>query len=69
MAERIRDSISATPFQSEKHTVKMTACVGVAGITHQQTEQKMSELLNTSFEALRSAKSAGANHIEIYSFA
>jgi two-component system cell cycle response regulator len=71
MAERIRDAISATPITNDKITAQVTACVGVAGIAHQPPiqGQRMSELLNTSFEALRSAKSAGPNHIEVYSFA
>jgi diguanylate cyclase (GGDEF)-like protein len=69
MAERIRDAISSSPYQGERHAASITACIGIAGITQQHGEQKMSELLNTSFEALRSAKSIGPNHIEIYSFA
>jgi two-component system, cell cycle response regulator len=69
MAERIRDAISSKPFQGEKHSATISACIGVAGIIQHHGDQKMSELLNTSFEALRSAKAAGANHIEIYSFA
>ncbi len=71
MAERIRDAISSSPITNDKQSVQITACVGVAGVSHQQSAQgqRMSELLNTSFEALRSAKSAGPNHIEVYSFA
>ncbi len=69
MAERIRDAISSAPINDGRITAQVTACVGVAGISHTQAAQRMSELMNTSFEALRSAKSAGPNHIEVYSFA
>lgn len=69
MAERVRDSIASHPFRSEKHNIKLTASVGVAGILPEQQEQRMSDLFHSTSEALRSAKANGANRIEVYSFA
>ncbi len=69
VAERIRDSIQSTPFKSEKQSLKVTASVGVAGVTPDQAEVRMAELFHHASEALKSAKANGANRIEIYSFA
>lgn len=68
MAERVRDSIQAEPFRNDKQFIKLTATIGVAGLTHDQTNQRMSDLLHFSTEALRSAKANGNNRIEVYSF-
>lgn len=68
MAERLRDSIQSAPFKNEKQSIKLTATLGVAGITADQTNQKMSDLLHIATEALRSAKANGTNRIEVYSF-
>jgi diguanylate cyclase (GGDEF)-like protein len=68
MAERVRDSIQSSPFKNDKQTIKLTATIGVAGLTHDQANQRMSDLLHFATEALRSAKANGNNRIEVYSF-
>lgn len=68
MAERVRDSIQSTPFKNEKQSIKLTATLGVAGLSPDQTNQRMSDLLHIATEALRSAKANGTNRIEVYSF-
>lgn len=68
LAERLRDSIQSAPFKNDKQSIKLTATLGVAGLTPDQTQQKMSDLLHITTEALRSAKANGANRIEVYSF-
>jgi diguanylate cyclase (GGDEF)-like protein len=69
MAERIRGAIESVPYKDAKHSVKLTASIGVAGINVDQPDQQLSDLFHASSEALRSAKAAGPNKIEIYSFA
>ncbi len=68
MAERIRDAIQSTPFKNEKRAIKLTATIGVAGLTPDQTHQRMSDLIHIASEALKSAKANGVNLIEVYSF-
>ena len=68
MAERIRDSIQSAPFKNEKQSVNITATLGVAGLTPDQTNQRMTDLLHLTTEALKSAKANGTNRIEVYSF-
>lgn len=68
VAERVRDCIQSEPFKNDKQSIKLTATVGVAGLTHDQMNQKMSDLLHIATEALRSAKANGSNRIEVYSF-
>lgn len=69
VAERVRDAIQAEPYKNEKYQAALTGCIGVAGLGAEQPEAKMSDLIHSSSEALRSAKVAGANKIEVYSFA
>ena len=69
VAERVRDAVQAEPYKSDKQAAPLTACVGVAGIGPEQPDSKMSDLIHSASEALRSAKVAGANKIEVYSFA
>ncbi|MBY0471043.1 diguanylate cyclase [bacterium] len=69
VAERIRDSIQSSEFRVEKHFAKITSCIGVAGLSRDRSDGKMADLLRNAGEALRSAKAAGTNRIEIYSFA
>jgi diguanylate cyclase (GGDEF)-like protein len=74
MGERIRDAIQSEPYKGGKFVVKMTACIGIAGIlgtteSGGDSDQHMSDLFHITSEALRSAKAAGPNIIEIYSFA
>jgi two-component system cell cycle response regulator len=68
IAERIRDSIQSSAFKNEKQSVNITATLGVAGFTPDQTNQRMTDLLHLTTEALKSAKANGANRIEVYSF-
>jgi len=68
IAERVRDAVQSTPFKNDKQMIRLTATVGVAGITYNQTEQRMTDLLHIATEALRSAKANGANRVEVYSF-
>jgi two-component system cell cycle response regulator len=68
IAERIRDAIQSEPYKGEKTTVSLTATLGVAGLTSEQTNQRMADLLHLTTEALKSAKANGANRIEVYSF-
>jgi len=68
VAERVRDSIQSAPFKNEKQAIKLTATLGVAGLTHDQMNQRMSDLLHIATEALKSAKANGSNRIEVYSF-
>jgi two-component system cell cycle response regulator len=63
MAERIRDAIQSKPFGKQT----LTAGIGVA--TLGDPEQTLTDLFHFTSEALRSAKNAGPNRIEIYSFA
>ncbi len=69
VAERVRDAIQSQPVRNDKVTAPITACIGVAGIAPGEAESKMSDLLHSASEALRSAKASGANKIEVYSFA
>ena len=69
VAERVRDAISSQVYRTDKLTAKLTASMGVAGIRAEQQDAKMSDLMHSSSEALRSAKAAGPNKIEVYSFA
>jgi two-component system cell cycle response regulator len=73
MAERIRDGIQSQAFRDPKHTAELTTCIGVAGLNFAESEgdnqQHISDLFHFASEALRSAKAAGPNRIEIYSFA
>jgi diguanylate cyclase (GGDEF)-like protein len=68
IAEKIRDSIQSEQFKNDKQTVRITATLGVAGLTPDQTNQKMTDLLHLTTEALKSAQANGANLIEVYSF-
>jgi diguanylate cyclase (GGDEF)-like protein len=68
VAEKIRDSVQCDQFKNEKQTVRITATLGVAGLTPDQTNQKMTDLLHLTTEALKSAKANGTNLIEVYSF-
>jgi diguanylate cyclase (GGDEF)-like protein len=69
VAERVRDALQAQPYKNDKISTKLTTCIGVAGISADQQDAKMSDLIHSASEALRSAKSSGPNRIEIYSFA
>jgi two-component system cell cycle response regulator len=68
VAERVRDSIQSEPFKNDKQAIKLTATLGVAGLTHDQMNQRMSDLLHIATEALKSAKANGSNRVEVYSF-
>jgi diguanylate cyclase (GGDEF)-like protein len=68
IAERVRDIIQSTPFKNDKQMIRLTATVGVAGLTSEHAEERMTDLLRIATEALRSAKANGANRVEVYSF-
>lgn len=68
IAERVRDSIQSMPFKNDKQSIKLSATIGVAGLTPDQTNQRMNDLLHFTTEALRSAKANGNDRIEVYSF-
>ncbi|MGK5084820.1 diguanylate cyclase [Bdellovibrionota bacterium FG-1] len=67
VAERVRDALQAQPYKNDKTSTPLTTCIGVAGITADQQEAKMSDLTHSASEALRSAKAAGPDKIEVYS--
>jgi diguanylate cyclase (GGDEF)-like protein len=69
VSERARDAIQSQPFKTDKVSATLSACIGVAGISADQQDARMSDLIHSASEALRSAKAAGPNRIEIYSFA
>jgi two-component system cell cycle response regulator len=69
VAERVRDMIKSEPFRGDKLSAQLTGCIGVAGIGAEQPDAKMSDLIHSASEALRSAKVAGPDQIEVYSFA
>jgi two-component system cell cycle response regulator len=69
VAERVRDALQAEAYKNDKLSVQLTASIGVAGITAEQQDSKMSDLIHSASEALRSAKATGTNKIEVYSFA
>jgi two-component system, cell cycle response regulator len=68
IAERVRDIIQSAPFKNDKQMIRLTATVGVAGITAEHAEERMTDLLRIATEALRSAKANGSNRVEVYSF-
>jgi two-component system chemotaxis response regulator CheY len=71
MAERIHDAIQSTAFRDgrdAKESSMITASIGVGSVNWDQADQQMSDLFHVAAEALRSAKSNGANQIEIHSF-
>jgi diguanylate cyclase (GGDEF)-like protein len=69
VAERARDVLQSEPLRGDKLSTSVTACIGVAGIGTEQPDAKMSDLIHSASEALRSAKATGPNQIEVYSFA
>lgn len=69
VAERVRQAFQADAFRSDKTSCGLTACLGVGGfIPGPDRSHSMNNLLHITSEALRSAKAAGADQIEIYSF-
>ncbi len=69
VGERIRDAVQNAEFAADRHNIKITASIGIAGFDRDNSEGGMIDLFKNAHEALRSAKLAGANRIEIYSFA
>ena len=68
VAETIRAAVQVASFKNERRAVKLTVTVGVAGLTYEQNNQRMGDLLHIAAEALKSAKANGPNRIEVYSF-
>jgi diguanylate cyclase (GGDEF)-like protein len=69
VAERIRDAVEKSEIKADKSTAKVTVSVGIASLNHENPEGGMAELFRNATEALHSAKAAGNNKVEIYSFA
>ena len=69
VAERIRDAVQGAEYKSDKHSAKVTVCVGISGIDKERAEGGVSDLFRSATEALRSAKMGGTNRVEVYSFA
>jgi len=68
VAERIREAVEKAEYKAEKHTAKVTACLGVSGFPAERAEGDFGELYRNANEALRSGKAGGPNRVEIYSF-
>jgi diguanylate cyclase (GGDEF)-like protein len=68
VAERVRDVVQSEPFRSQSAVFNLTATIGVAGLSAEQSIPRMSDLLHITMQALKSAKSNGQNRIEVYSF-
>jgi two-component system cell cycle response regulator len=71
MAQRILKSLQNPDLSAdskEKVPYKISACIGVAGFSPGQPDQRTADLLHITLEALRSAKATGPGSIEIYSF-
>ncbi|MFZ9595195.1 MAG: GGDEF domain-containing response regulator [Bdellovibrionia bacterium] len=68
VAEKIRELIQQIEFNHLNQSFSLTASLGVAGLTPDQTNQRMGDLLHLTIEALKSAKASGPNRIEVYSF-
>jgi two-component system cell cycle response regulator len=68
MAERVLESIQLSPYKEEKQMIKLTAAIGVGGLSPDQSYGSMTDLFHIVSEALRSAKANGAGRIEVYSF-
>jgi two-component system cell cycle response regulator len=69
VAERIRDTVQSQEHRSEKETAKVTVSIGVCGFGPGEESGGITDFFRNSSEALRSAKVAGANRIEVFSFA
>ena len=69
VAERIRDTIQNHEHRSEKEFAKVTVSIGVAGFGIGEEMGSLNDFFRNASEALRSAKVAGANRIEVFSFA
>ena len=64
LAERFRQSISGTPFETSAGPVQVTTSVGVASTDHMVDS---THLLKTADDALYLAKARGRNRVEAYS--
>lgn len=70
MAERIRESIQSGEIRRDRHSVKLTASIGIAGLSYQhEREENQYHLYRNASEALGTAKHCGPSSIEIYSSA
>jgi diguanylate cyclase (GGDEF)-like protein len=69
VAERIRDTVQGHEHRSEKEVARVTVSIGVAGFGIGEDPGSISDFFRNANEALRSAKIAGANRIEVFSFA
>ncbi|MCM2277048.1 MAG: diguanylate cyclase [Oligoflexia bacterium] len=78
LAERIRDSIRSQPLENPAESggrsgmakaVRLTCSVGAAGLSYEQGEQGIQDLLRIGLEAVHSAKQGGRDRVEVYSYA
>ena len=69
MAERIRDAIQSILLRTISTPRTSPPASAWRGSLQSHKDQQMSDLFHSASEALRSAKAAGPNRIEIYSFA
>ena len=63
IAERIRQSISGSPVETENGQLDITVSIGLA--TYNNSNQDLTNLLNKADQALYEAKNGGRNHVEI----
>lgn len=60
-AERVRETIAKTPFQSEKHIIDITVSIGLASMNN--TKDNLDEIIKHADVALYDAKNSGRNKI------
>ncbi len=68
-ADQLRHFVQSSVFKSQKQSVRLTACCGVASLSAEQGSQaKLPDLFHLAAEALRTAKANGVNRTETLSF-
>jgi diguanylate cyclase (GGDEF)-like protein len=65
VTERIRQTITREPVKTDRGQLNISVSMGIASITEGCSEATM--IINRADDALIAAKSAGKNHIEVYS--
>jgi len=64
LAERLRSSISHTPFETERGEIPITISLGVASLTDDIPD--LASLIDRADTALLDAKNSGRNRVEVY---
>lgn len=67
-AARIHAAIGSRSFRGERQGAQVTVSLGVGTLSPEAEDASMSELMRMAKEALRSAKSAGRDRVEVYAF-